>query len=81
MEKKHRNSDFPIGRITFKEDFLPALKDMIFPDKLVEETLYLSESTVKAFKKQAKEQRTSYQLLIGMVLDSYAQRYLIDQKD
>lgn len=75
MSKRIHDADFPIGKLTRIEDFLPPPDRLVVPEQTVKVTLFLSKSSVMFFKHQAEEHRTKYQRMIRELVDQYAQRY------
>jgi predicted DNA binding CopG/RHH family protein len=75
MKKKIKYTSEPMGSLKVIKDFLPGPKDLIFKEDTAKVTIALSKSSVKIFKKMAKEQHTQYQKMIRRVIDLYAQHY------
>jgi predicted DNA binding CopG/RHH family protein len=57
------------------KDFLPPPDRLVIPEHTVKVTLFLSQSSVKFFKRQAAQHRTKYQRMIRELVDRYAEQF------
>ncbi len=75
MNRKQRDSDLPIGKLTRIRDVLPPPEELVVPEQTVKVTLLLSKASVKFFKDRAAQHRTKYQRMIRELVDRYTQEY------
>ncbi len=64
-----------IGELEIVEDFLPSPERLAKADQVLKVTNGLSQESVDFFKRQAKQHNTSYERIIRLLLDEYAQRH------
>ena len=64
-----------IGELEIIEDFLPSPEQLAKADQVVKVTSGLSQESIDFFKTQAKQHNTSYESIIRLLLDEYAQRH------
>lgn len=72
-KKKYTNE--AIGKIKIIKDFLPDPEQLILKENTVKITLLLSKNSVDYFKEEANKHDASYQTMIRVLLDKYAQHY------
>ena len=77
MKRKIKNDDFPTGKVTIIEDFLPPPDKLIPVRESVKVTLALDKMSLQFFKKCAAQQGVKYQRMIHEVLHGYAQKYAV----
>ena len=73
MNSKITYTDEPMELGEVVEDFLPPPEELIPKINKVQITLKLSQETVDFFKVQAEKQKISYQKMISLLVDQYAQ--------
>jgi predicted DNA binding CopG/RHH family protein len=64
-----------MGKLRVVKDFLPPPDQLVLKEENVKVTIALKKSSIEFFKKEAKENNTSYQKMIRQVIDWYASRY------
>ena len=74
---KHKQADanMPIGKLTQVKDFLPAPEELVVPEHTRKVTLFLSQTSIAFFKREAARRHTKYQRMIRALVDRYAQQY------
>ena len=75
MKTKTKYTEEPMGELRIVKDFLPPPDQLVLREDNVKITLSLKKSSITFFKEQAKTQKTSYQKMIGEVVDWYASHY------
>jgi len=75
MKNKIKYTDEPMGKLRVIEDFLPPPDQLVLKEENVKITISLKKSSVEFFRKEAQKHRTSYQKMIGRVIDWYASQY------
>ena len=75
MKSKIKYTNEPLGKLRVIKDFLPPPSKLILKEEPVKVTMVLSKSSVKFFKKTAREQHAPYQKLIRTLLDTYVAQY------
>ncbi|WP_198648826.1 hypothetical protein [Cyanothece sp. BG0011] len=68
----YTNEPMELGEVV--EDFLPSPEKLIPKKSKVKVTLELNEETIRFFKAEAKKQQTSYQEIISVLVNQYAQK-------
>ena len=77
MNKKHRDHNMPVGKLTKINDDLPPPSELAKPIQAVRITIQVSKSSVDYFKKNARKYHTKYQRMIREVLDAYVSRHAL----
>lgn len=75
MKSKIKYTNEPMGRLRVIKDFLPRPEQLALKEENLKITISLNKSSVEFFKKQAKEQHTSYQKMIRRLIDWYATQH------
>jgi len=75
MKKKLNYTEGPAAEFRVVKDFLPPPDQLVLKEDNVKVTIALKKSSVEFFKKEAKEQHTSYQKMIRQLIDRYASHY------
>ena len=75
MSKRMHDRDFPVGKLTRVNDFLPPPDKLVIPEDTIKVTLFLSRASVKFFKNQAARHRTKYQRMIRELVDRYTEQF------
>lgn len=75
MKSKIKYTNEPIGSLRVIKDFLPGPEQLALKEENLKITISLNKSSVEFFKKQAKEQHTSYQKMIRRLIDWYATQH------
>jgi len=57
------------------KDFLPPPEELVFKEDTIKVTINLSKNSISFFKQYAKKAGGSYQQMIKILLDRYAQKY------
>ena len=78
MRKRIKYTDENMGPVQVVKDFLPPPHELVLRDDKVKITIALSKSSVRFFKRMAKQNRTQYQKMIRSLLDHYASQYARD---
>ncbi|MDJ0600946.1 MAG: hypothetical protein QNJ37_19140 [Crocosphaera sp.] len=74
MNSKIIYTDEPMELGEVVEDFLPSPEKLIPKNNKVTVTLELNEATIRFFKAEAKKKQISYQEMISILVDKYAQK-------
>ena len=77
MNKKYRDHNMPVGKLTKINDDLPPPSELAKPIQAVRITIQVSKSSVDYFKKNARKYHTKYQSMIREVLDTYVSRHVL----
>ena len=64
-----------MGKLRVVKDFLPPPDQLGLKEENVKVTIALKKSSIEFFKKETKENHTSYQKMIRQVIDWYDSRY------
>ena len=72
MNKKTKNNNEPVGKLTKVKDFLPPPSELVAKEDNARITLALSRESIEFFKHEAKENNVPYQRMIRAALDEYA---------
>ncbi len=75
MKHKIKYTHEPIGKLKVIKDFLPSPEEIAFKEEPMKVTMVLSKSSVRFFKKTAREHHTPYQKIIRTLLDTYVAHY------
>lgn len=75
MKSKIKYTNEPMGYLRVIKDFLPRPEQLALKEENLKITISLNKSSVEFFKKQAKEQHTSYQKMIRRLIDWYATQH------
>ncbi len=72
MSRKIKYTDEPLEMGERVPDFLPPPSMLVKREMTTKVTLELTESSVKFFKRQAKQERVPYQRMLRGLIDAYA---------
>ncbi|MBX7149958.1 CopG family transcriptional regulator [bacterium] len=75
MKKKIKYTNEPMKMGKKVKDFLPSPAELVLSEKTQRVTINLKESSLNAFKKEAKRLGVPYQKLLRAVVDLYTQNY------
>lgn len=75
MKNKIKYTEETMGKLRVVKDFLPPPDQLVLKEENVKVTIALKKTSIEFFKKEAKENHTSYQKMIRQVIDWYASRY------
>jgi predicted DNA binding CopG/RHH family protein len=78
MRKRTKYTDEEIGPVRVVRDFLPPPNELVLRDDKVKITIALSKSSVRFFKRMARQNRTPYQKMIRSLLDHYVSLHARD---
>ncbi|HXW68440.1 MAG TPA: hypothetical protein VEJ88_02430 [Dissulfurispiraceae bacterium] len=75
MKTKIKYTEEPMGELRVVKDFLPKPEQLVLKEENMKITIALKKSSIDFFKKQAKQQHTSYQKMIRGLIDWYASKH------
>ncbi len=78
MRKRTNYTDEEIGPVQVVKDFLPPPHELVLRDDKVKITIALSKSSVRFFKRMARQNRTQYQKMIRSLIDHYVSQHARD---